>query len=576
MRACGGLLALLCGCSDPARTASAPPSASEAGLVATPAPESEPPREPHETILAGLRNDASVLPRPPSVHPLHTIYNREAVVPAMCYTRTDGRHNPCYVCHQNAIKGRPNSMDDGDLQEAYSFSELGKANHWRNLFEDRRDRAVAISDSEIVEWVGQDNYSKLAPRLRAAGFKGYVPDLRDLQHGPAAFDEEGFAKDGSHWVAFSYKPMPSTFWPTNGAIDDVMIRLPEAFRTTAAGSYSRDVYKTNLALVEAKIKGLVEITVRGVDERTLGEDLDGDGRLGPIERIAGSHEFVGAAKGWYSLPYTYPLDTEFLHSVRYLGVDDLGSIYAPPRMKELRYMRKRFMLTQPQIYEAYLQESYDKEAGYLPGYVDRGHHGLDNEMGWVISGFIEDTHGELRFNTFEENLGCMGCHSSLGSTIDNTFSFARKVDGAAGWGYLELRGMPDAPTRGESRGEIATYLARAGGGSELRNNPEMESRWFTQGQVDPAKLATAKDVYDLIAPSRSRALELNKAYRVIVQDQDFIYGKDPTTSPPTNVYEAIDNETSPTLPQELTYAWDIRLDWQPVVKAPRAAGTGAN
>src|SRR5690606_2189777 len=126
----------------------------------------------------------------------------------------------------------------------------------------------------------------------------------------------------------------------------------------------------------------------------------------------------------------------------------------------------------------------------------------------------------------EENLACMGCHSSLGSTIDNTFSFARKVDGAAGWGYIDLRGMPDAPNRGESRGEIATYLERAGGGSELRNNAEMEERWFTEGRPDPTKLAAAKDVYDLITPSPRRALELNKAYRVIVEDQDFIYGRD--------------------------------------------------
>lgn len=508
-----------------------------------------------------LLEETSVVPRPPRLHPLHMIYNREAIVPAMCYTRTEGRHNPCYVCHQKSVEGRPNRMDDGDLQEAYSFSTVGTTNHWRNLFEDRSARVAAISDAEISSWVAEDNYSALAPRLEAAGFEGYIPDLTGLERGAEAFDEEGFAKDGSHWVAFSYKPMPSTFWPTNGAIDDVMIRLAPAFRSTADGAYSRDVYKANLALVEAKVKGLEVVTVRDVDERAFGVDLDADGRLGVIRRITDTRAFVGAAAQWYWTPYTYPLDTEFLHSVRYLGVGADGSIGTPPRMKELRYMRKRFMLTPPQVYEAYLQESYDKAAGYLPGYVDRGAYGLDNEMGWVIAGFIEDRRGDLRVNTFEENLACMGCHSSIGATIDNTFSFVRKIDGAAGWGYVDLRGMPDAPNRGETQGEIATYLQRAGGGSELRNNVEMEAKWFTEGRLDPEKLAQAKDVYDLITPSAERALELNKAYRVIVEDQDFIYGRDPTVTPPANVYDAIDNETSPTLPEEFTYTWDIRLDW---------------
>ena len=41
---------------------------------------------------------------------------------------------------------------------------------------------------------------------------------------------------------------------------------------------------------------------------------------------------------------------------------------------------------------------------------------------------------------------CMGCHTSLGATIDKTFSFPRKVDGHAGWGYINLRGMRTPPT----------------------------------------------------------------------------------------------------------------------------------
>jgi hypothetical protein len=524
----------------------------------------------HEDVLAMLRASASVIPSAPPVHPVHTMYNREAVVPPMCYTRTEGKHNPCYVCHQGTIPGRPNAMDDWGLQLAYSFSDTALTNHARNLFEDRSQRVAEISDDEILAWIGQDNYSELAPRLKQAGFRGYIPDLENLHLGAEAFDGEGFAKDGSHWVAFNYKPLPSTFWPTNGATDDVMIRLGKPFRTTAEGGYSRDVYKANLALVEANIKNLDAISVRDIDETVIGTDLDGDGALGKIDRITKTDAYVGGAKRALKIPYLYPIDTEFLHSVRYVGVDEKGNIHNPPRMKELRYMRRRWTTSVPQLFEAYEDERRAKTVGELPGYANRGQYGLDNEMGWVIAGFIENREGQLRVQNFEENFFCMGCHTSVGSTIDSTFSFPRKIDGAAGWGYVNLRGMPDAPSMGETRGEIATYLERAGGGGEFRSNPEMEKRWFEQpGVVDSARVGAARDVYELIAPSRERALSLNKAYRVIVEDQDFIFGRDPTVTPPHNVYEVVDNQTAPTLPPELTYRWDIRLDWSRV----RSAGT---
>ena len=48
-------------------------------------------------------------------------------------------------------------------------------------------------------------------------------------------------------------------------------------------------------------------------------------------------------------------------------------------------------------------------------------------MGWLIQGFIEDRSGRLRFNTYEETMFCMGCHNSVGSIIDKTYSFPRKL-----------------------------------------------------------------------------------------------------------------------------------------------------
>jgi hypothetical protein len=166
----------------------------------------------------------------------------------------------------------------------------------------------------------------------------------------------------------------------------------------------------------------------------------------------------------------------------------------------------------------------------------------------------------------------MGCHTSIGATIDKTFSFPRKVDGAAGWGYINLKGMPDAPNRGETRGEIATYLERVGGGGEFRSNPEMFARWFKpDGSLRADKVDAAEDVYSLIAPSRERALELNKAYRTIVAQQDYAYGRDATVRSPVNVYHEVDIETAPVLPVEKFFNWDIRLDWSAVERSEAIA-----
>lgn len=514
-------------------------------------------------VLASLQADTSIRPRVPNVHPVNTVYNREAIIPPQCYTRTEGEHNPCYVCHQNAIEGRENVMNDGALQVAYSFSDLGTRNHWQNLFEDRSEAVAKISDEEILEWVAEDNYSELADNLKKENFKGWIPDLKNLQKGAAAFDEFGFAKDGSHWVAFNYKPMPSTFWPTNGATDDVMIRLAPDYRSNKKGEYSLDIYRANLAIVEANLKGLKKITSLPVNEKSFDVDLNLDGKLGLITEILKVDSYVGAAQGYFITSHLYPKGTEFLHTVRYLGIDEKGEIGVSTRIKEVRYMRKWKAYDKPLYARKYELESFEKEAGNLPGYTYIGDHGLDNGNGWSIQGFIENRKGDLRISTFEENFFCMGCHNSIGSTIDKTFSFARKVDGAEGWGYINLKGMPDAPNRGESQGEILTYLQRVGGGGEFRSNPEMYDRWFTRdGQVDIALVNKAKDVYDLIVPSVARALQLNKAYRVIVDQQDYIFGRDATVNPPKNVYQEIDNESSPTLPADKIYTWDIRLDWQ--------------
>lgn len=530
------------------------------GLVAGPL-HSEP-LSAHEQLIQRLKSETGVLPPTPAGHPVAAMYNREAVIPPQCYTRTEGQHNPCYVCHQNARPERENTMNDGPLQREYSFSEMGVTNHWQNLFEDRTEAVAAISDAQILDWIDDDNYSALAQRLAAAGFKGWIPDLANLQESSRAFDEQGFARDGSEWVAFNYKPLPSTFWPTNGSTDDVMIRLPRAYRQSRGGAQSRDVYVANLSIAEALIKGVSSIDTPDIDERKVGEDIDGDGKLGIVRKLDTFTSWVGAARGFHIAPSFYPEGTEFLHTVRYVGIDEQGGIGPSRRMKEVRYMRKAFTITLDAAREAYLQEGYHKDEGLLPLYTNRGDQGLDNGMGWLIQGFIEGVDGRLRVATFEENVFCMGCHSSIGSTIDKTFSFPRKVDGRAGWGYINLHGMKDAPNRGEKDGEILTYFQRAGGGDEFRSNALLWERWFSKETqtVDVDKVRAAADVYTLVTPSTGRALMLNKAYRTIVAEQDFIYGRDATVTPPINVYDAVGSD-APTLPSTLNHLWSIILDW---------------
>ncbi|MFV8819934.1 hypothetical protein [Haliea sp. E17] len=517
----------------------------------------------YEQNLALLKDNEGVRPAAIPVHPVTAAYNREAIIPPMCYTRTEGQYNPCYVCHQNPQPGRENTLGDGALQVAYSFSDLGLTNHWKNLFEDRSERVAKISDAEITDWINQDNYSELAPRLREAEFKGWIPDLENLAGAAAAFDNQGFARDGSDWIAFNYKPFPSTFWPTNGSTDDVMIRLAPEYRSDSDGKPSRDIYLANLAVTEANLKELDAITTFPVDEARVGKDLDGDGKLGVIERITVLDGYLGKASNYFLQRGTYPQGTEFLHTVRYVGVDAQGDIGPSRRMKEVRYLKKQVSYPLVALREYYREEGYSKDAGYLPGYARLGDFGLDNGMGWSVSGFIEDRHGRLRAYTFEENLSCMGCHNSIGSTIDKTFAFPRKPDGAAGYGYIDLKSLQDVPNRGETEGEYLTYLSRVGGGGEFRSNPEMQAKWFDKdGGLKRSELEAVASIYDIITPSLARALELNKAYRVIVEDQDYIYGKDATVVPPHNVYDLVDNETSPTLPFDKFHDWDIRLDWR--------------
>lgn len=432
-------------------------------------------------------------------------FNFEGTVPPMCYTKTAGVSNACWTCH--TLGTPPNHKDDRNLQEEYAFSEFALQNRWTNLFKDRRQEIAAVSDADILAWIRGDNYTPLRESLaKLPDYGGYRPDL-DFDQG---FDEDGFARDGSGWRALRYAPFPGTFWPTNGSTDDVCIRLPEKFRSPARADYLQ-----NLALVEASLTTPPERQV------SLPSHYRGDASDVPLRR------------------FLYPEGTEFLHTVRYLDPDQPTMLSR--RMKEVRYSRKISSPDDAALNRHYAKELDDKEKGKLPGFQGTPLLGFRNRLGWLYQGFIEDSIGRLRVQTREEHLTCMGCHTSIGVTVDGSFSFPRKLPGADGWRPQDLRNIRLRPQVGHPEPEVLTYFRRVKGGDEFRSNDELLRRWFRDGEPDAVRVLAAKDLAELLMPSRERALGLNKAYRRIVAEQSFHLGRDAFLSPTVNVHAKIEN-----------------------------------
>lgn len=477
------------------------------------------------------------------------IDNVLAHIPPQCYTRTGGVANPCWVCHTAA--NNRNAADDWALQAEYQLNAMGRTNHWTNLFVDRRAAIAAQSDAEILAYVREDNAAPLRAALQAlpaAQRPRWTPDL-DLALG---FDADGFARDGSAWRAYRYKPFPGSFWPTNGAADDAMIRLPAPFRRSADGRDSDAIYRLNLAIVEAAVAvpdtrsdAALDLPTEPLDESLAGFDLDGDGRLGgsALRIHALPAHYIGAAAGIAVRRYAYPPGTEFMHGVYYLDPDapDLRA----RRLKELRYARKLVQLDDARLEQRYMLDAREQLTGGWPFFGGDAFSGIFSEYGWQLQAYIEQADGRLRLQTREEQMSCMGCHSGIGVTVDGSFSLPRKPPGAAGWGHASLAGLRDQPQAGSEEPEYLRYLRRAGGGDEYRGNREMRARFFPGGRLDEAAVRRAApggdaDLRALILPSRQRALQLDKAYRALVRSQDFAHGRDTLLEPAAQVHRQID------------------------------------
>ncbi|MCG6863086.1 MAG: hypothetical protein LJE70_17705 [Chromatiaceae bacterium] len=518
--------------------------------------------------------------------------NETAHIPSQCYTKTKddggGVHNPCYACHTKSH--RPNYVNDGDLQLAHSFPLAAENNPWTNLFKDRSAAVTAIGDAEILAYIRHSNYfdseGRIAPAQRLAAdpsawdydsdgkWEGFVPDAW------LEFDEEGFDRSPSGeptgWRAFAYYPFPGTFWPTNGSTDDVLIRLAEPFRRDPSGKLDLTVYKTNLAIVEAMIRE-ADVPIPAVDEAVLGGvDLDKDGRIATAKLVKYDWAPLENRHMWYVgkalaaqrdgevhlAAGLYPEGTEFMHTVRYIDPDPTGNNRLSARIKEVRYARKRYWMTYSRLESRAAAEFKEKHDFPDRLRVVRGNMetGVSNDQGWVYAAMIEDAEGELRPQTYEELAFCIGCHSGIGATTDSSFAFARKLqagngirDGWYHWSQKDLRGLPER-VRSDGKPEYAFYLRSNGAGDELRENTEARRRFFdSAGQLDGEMLKRLnRDITTLVYASPQRALQLAKAYRIIVREQSFTEGRDPTIKPARNVHRAIDGGTATGVVEPLT------------------------
>lgn len=516
--------------------------------------------------------------------------NETPQIPSQCYTKTQDERgrvvNPCYTCHTRSQP--PNYVNDQDLQRVYDFPAVAEENPWKNLYIDRSATIAQIGDAEILAYIRESNYfdaqGRIIPAQRLSEvptewdyngdgrWEGFVPDAW------FDFDEQGFDRSPeggySGWRAFAYTPFPSTYWPTNGSIGDALIRLPAPFRQRTDGSFDVDVYKTNLAIVEAMI-GARDVPIEPVDEAALGGvDLDKNGLIETASLVRYDWAPREGRQMWYVgralaeqragrvhlAARLYPEGTEFLQTLRYVDFDDQAVNHLSERMKEVRYARKIYWVS----YAAHdLQAAEDvKEQHDFPDRLEtiRGNleSGVSNGQGWLYAGLIEDAEGRLRPQSYEELAHCVGCHGGMGINTDASLSFPRKLGaehfqrGWYHWSQKSLAGLPE-PIRGsDGKPEYAFYLKANRAGDEFRENRELLELFFDdQGEPIPEMLdLVERDIGFLLFASKPRALALNKAYRQIVEAQTFTQGRDATITPAgAHVYPWVEDGT-PTGVQE--------------------------
>lgn len=407
-----------------------------------------------------------------------TFANPHAHIPAQCYIETShGAQNACLFCHTDGVSdlklGNNNPMaggnpNVGNLQASYAFGVVrypyvvsSSIMPWVNTLQPEKLRAAALAAGikpdtwDMQSYIRQDNW-RAAFAQRPGSVKDWDPKINSAwrlfpalspEDLPAKADgfvrsavqQRGFFNDaqGWHtgWRSVNFMPY-GIFTPLAGSVSGIYIRLPDAFMKNAAGDFDLASYKANLDRVERNIQ----------------------------DRLTGETHYSGGAAAVAIVRGQYPLGTEFAHPLHYVdvqadGQDDSISPYPGSRarrVKEIRWMVKS---------QAWYPDEFGmalKDEG-APVYASRDQGWIENGVGWMLGGWIENANGDLRPQTPSELTQCVGCHSGnvrqsdvgqhatytsgVGNTIDSTWAMARKFAGDAGWqemNYLGYRAYPQA------------------------------------------------------------------------------------------------------------------------------------
>lgn len=389
--------------------------------------------------------------------------NPYANIPAQCYIETSfGTQNACLFCHSNAParlklgnKTPQAGLDPilGNLQLEYAFGAADRfsvspnINPWENTIKPHKlDEAFTLLGIDETKWdmaqyIKTDNWQgaynkkkgdkkksnsgikddsfRLFPALNPASLPansdGFV---RTTSADEALFSDSLGLNTG--WRSINFMPY-GIFTPHTGSVSGVYIRLDEKFMKNSQGQFDLEIYKQNLELLEQAIQDRIK---------------------------NGATNYVGLASSEPLHRGLFPLKTEFAHPLHYVDVDADGSASKFPgtrasRVKEIRYMYKWKM--------HYTDEPVSKDEN-APLYYNEKEAWIDSGAGWYLSAFIESADGELRAQTPEELMQCVGCHSSkygfepeqfnsgTGNTIDTVWSFSRKFAGDLGWKEMDYLG----------------------------------------------------------------------------------------------------------------------------------------
>jgi hypothetical protein len=379
--------------------------------------------------------------------------NPYANIPPQCYTETSyGMQNSCLFCHSNAAarielgNTIPQAgLNDkiGNLQLEYAFGPANEftknpnVNPWRNLIAPKelsnafKKLNIDTKNWNLKEYIKTDNWEKAYNNKINKKEFILFPKLNP-SHLPAQNDgfvrapnkDEALFKDvkgyNTGWRAINFIPY-GIFTPYSGSVSGIYIQLSQKFMKDKKGNFDLDIYKKNLDLLEKAIQD----------------------RLGENDK-----NYMGLARNILVERGLFPLGTEFAHPLHYVDIE-ADATYSnnnkypglrSNRVKEIRYMYKY------QMY--YPQEIVTKEEDAAL-YYNEDESWIDNGAGWYMSGFIEDKNGDLRGQTPQELLSCIGCHSSTygfepeqftsgtGNTIDTIWSMPRKLPEDRGWKEMD-------------------------------------------------------------------------------------------------------------------------------------------